>query len=234
MSKSRLWVTLTILTGIITGFLAWQYLTGVKATAVNEVMSTVVMTTYKVPNGTRLTSAMVKTVRVPAGSVPAQASTQPEQVIGQMTIAELREGEIITAQQLASSQTGNEVPYKIPAGYRAITIAVNPLSGVAGHIKPGHYVDILMRYITTANPPEIKVITLVQNSLVLAAGPDLQKKEGVQAVENITMAVTPQDAQNVMLSEKIGEMKLVLRPATDSKKAPLKSADLKVLQQTFK
>ena len=69
--------------------------------------------------------------------------------------------------------------------------------------------------------------------LVLAVGPDLQKKEGIQESENITLAVTPSAAQLVMLSENIGRMKLVLRPSGEDNKPALPSVNLRNVRTQY-
>lgn len=232
-SKSKILFIFTIIVGIITSLLVFNYLKGVKETAVEEVLTNIVVASQKVPQGTLLTAEMIKTIQVPVKYAPPGASTQPEAVVNQFANADLLSENVILTSQLASINTSSELPYKIPEGNRAITIAINPLSGVGGHIKPGHYVDILSGQ-ASDKPEETKVYTLLQKVLVLAVGVDLQKKEGVQAAENVTLAVYPNEAQMIALTENLGnKIKLVLRPAADDKKVQLRSVNRPKLQALY-
>lgn len=230
MGKTKLWVALTVIAGLVTSFLVGKYLKDVKETAVNQIMTTAVVAAIKIPYDTPITKDMLKTITMPANSMPPQAATVPEQIVGQMTIADIQPEEIVTGSKLATGNAATELPYKIPAGYRAVTIGMNAISGVGGHIKPGHHVDVLMLHNKTGNLPDNKVLTVIQDALVLAVGVDLGKKEGVQLAENITLAVTPHEAQEVMITENAAKIKLVLRPAGDKKKNPLKAWDFKALE----
>ncbi len=102
---------------------------------------------------------------------------------------------------------------------------MNALTGVAGLLKPGHYVDVILTYRTSDKVDDAKAVTLVQNALVLAVGSDLQKKEGAQNSENVTLALVPSDAELVALGESIGRLKLSARPAGEEAKQALSSMD---------
>ncbi|HEX3032391.1 MAG TPA: Flp pilus assembly protein CpaB [Bacillota bacterium] len=233
-SKSKLWFVLTIIVGIITSLLVTNYLQGVQAAAVEQVMTSVVVAAQKIPQGTKLTAEMVKSVQVPAKYVTPQAVTKTEDAVDQFTTVDLWPEQTIITGQLASENTAKELPYKIPQGNRAFTMAVNPLTGVASQIKPGHYVDVLLSYCLSGKPEETKALTLLQKVLVLGIGTDLQKKEEPQVGENVTIAVYPHDAQLLLYAEGIGKLKMVLRPAADDSKAKLKTVDIKYLESIRK
>lgn len=232
VGKSKLWLILTVVVGLITTALVFQYLTGLKPVAAADPMTTVVVPAKKIPQGTRITKDMLKTMQIPVKFAPAQAVSSIDTVVNQVAADDLWPDETVVSGQLGSAQT-NELPYKIPEGKRAITIANNPLTGVAGHIKPGYYVDILMRYNKSDKPEDQKELTLLQKVLVLAIGPDLQKKDGVQVSDNITLAVSPSDAELIALSETTGKLKLILRPAADEKDSPVQSLDIKEFQGMY-
>ncbi len=226
-SKSKFLIIGTVALGLVTAGLVYMYLAQVQTAAVDQVMTNVVTATRKIPQGTKISPDMVKTVQMPVKYTHPSTVTDTKTAIGNFATVDLFQDETILTTHIASDKTANELPYKIPEGTRAITIAINQLSGVAGHIKPGHYVDILMSYKDGEAIEENKVVTLLQNILVLAVGPDLQKKEGIQESENITLAVTPSAAQLIMLSENIGRMKLVLRPSGEESKPVLPSVNLR-------
>ena len=233
MTRSRFWFIVTLLLATVTGLLVYRYLTGVQRAAVDEVMTAQVVAKVKIPAGTRIAADMVETEQVPVKYAHPSVATGVGQVTGQFALIDLLTGEPVPLNRLASEKTLNELPYKIPAGMRAVTIPVNSLTGVAGLVKPGHYVDVLATYRTADKAEDLKVVTVLQDVLVLAVGSDLQKKEGVQAVENVTLAVTPGDAQVVALAENLGKLKLAARPAGDDSRANLPYADVMRLMKLY-
>ncbi len=227
---ARIWTVLTIVVGVITFILVFRYLSGQEQTAAAEPMTQVVLARARIPQGTKIGSDLVKTVQFPAKHVPDTALVALQDVVGKFATVDIWPEQMIFAGQVVSDKAGNELPYRIPEGCRAITVAVNPVSGVAGHIKPGHYVDVLVSYKVSDRQDEFRVVTLLQNVLVLAVGSDMQKKDGVQLTESITLAVTPAQAQSVMLAESLGRLKLTLRGAGDGSKAALSGVDRSALQ----
>lgn len=227
--KSKAWLALTIVVGLITTLLVFNYLKNVKTVKAAEPMTTVVVAAQKIPEGTRLTEKMLKTSELPQ-KYAVNAIHTLDQAINKVTTAALMPEEVLLKDQLASPDTASELPYKIPEGSRAITIGVTPTSGVAGLIKPGHFVDVLLTYKVAE---EYKTVTLLQKTLVLAVGADLKKKEAVQAAENVTLAVKPDDAELITFSETIGKLNLVLRPAAEGKTNSLKPVDLAKLQSLY-
>ena len=208
--ESKTWVAVTVIVALITMGLVYNYLKGFQEETgeFKEVVAAVV----KIDEGTKLTSEMVKTVNMPAKYIHAQAVTDAKDVVGMYTSVDLWADEIILKQQVASTDNSSEMPYRIAEGMRAITIGIDAVSGVAGHVKPGHRVDVLMN--ATVNEVD-QTFTLLQNIEVLAVGTQLTKKEGAQETASITLAVNPDQAQRVMLAESEGDMKVVLRGSED-------------------
>lgn len=208
--ESKTWVALTVIVALITMGLVYNYLKGFQEETgeFKEAVAAVV----KIDEGTKLTPEMLKTVKIPAKYLHNQAVANPQDIVGMYTNVDLWADEIILQGQVASSDNSSELPYRIPEGMRAVTIAVDAVSGVAGHVKPGHRVDVLVN--ATLNEVN-QTFTLLQNIEVLAVGTQLTKKEGAQETANITLAVDPDQAQRIMLAESEGEMKVVLRGSED-------------------
>ncbi|WP_366924542.1 Flp pilus assembly protein CpaB [Metallumcola ferriviriculae] len=217
-SKARIIFILTIILAGVLAFLVRNYLVQVEEQAVMaqkkaEVLATMVAASKPIPEGTKVDKSMLKEVDVPKELIHPQAVKTIEEAIGQFTTVSLLADELILTTKLASSATSNELPYRIPEGKRAITISVNPLIGVGGHIKPGHYIDVLGIFkFEPGEEAKPEVLTLLQNIKVLAIGPNIKKLEGVMEAPNITIAVSPEEAEYITLTENIGRMKYTLRP----------------------
>lgn len=236
-SRSKLWLLFTVVVGIVTSLLIGQYLKATQeVVAESKAVATVVVASQKIPQWTKITQNMLKTKQIPQKSLPEKALTDPIKVVGQYSTGEIIPEEVITSNRVASDKTSSDLVYKIPAGYRAITIAIDSVQGVAGLMKPDNRVDILMTYSETSSPIQSKTITLTQNSLVLAVGGGgaaLKEGEPPPPLENITIAVTPQEAEYIMWSETTGKMKLTLRPTSDKNKVDIKSVDLNKIKQVY-
>jgi len=119
---------------------------------------------------------------------------------------------------------------------RAITIPVNDVTGVGGLIKPRDHVDLIGTFETEDYdemakrggpsrgmmnvPVNTATITLLQNVTVLATGRSLS--EGVsglartgQGYNNVTLLVTPEEAQMLVFCLKRGDISLSLRNPED-------------------
>lgn len=214
MRKSglRFWAIATVLVAVITGILVSRYLREVQEASQMEPLIDVIVAQAKISEGTLITQDLVKASKMPAKYVHPTAVKDMKDVLNRYAALDILPEQTILAGHLIQEDRVKELSYKIPEGLRAITIGVNPVSGVGGHIKPGHYVDVLVICKETSGSDKTMTVTLLQDILVLAVGPDLYKKDEVQAYDEVTLAVRPQDAQLIALSESVGRIKLTLRP----------------------
>jgi pilus assembly protein CpaB len=103
---------------------------------------------------------------------------------------------------------------------RAIAVKVDKIIGVSGFIHPNNRVDVLvtLKNVAGLNFPVNK--TILENVLVLAVGPDIERKGKEQKpnpVDVITLEVTPEEAEKLALASQEGKISLVLRKFGDSK-----------------
>lgn len=215
MGKSKIWFALTLLLAILTGFLVYRYLGSLRSPNA-EPMATQVVARVRIDAGTRITANMLDTVQVPEKYAHPSAASAAQMVTGRFALSDIYAGEVVLVDKVATENTVTELPYKIPEGLRALTIPVNSLTGVAGLLKPGYRVDVIVTYTEDDPVRDAKAVTLVQDALVLAVGQDVTGAEGTRSLENVTLALSPSDAQMVALGEFIGQLKLSARPVGDS------------------
>jgi pilus assembly protein CpaB len=113
-------------------------------------------------------------------------------------------------------------------GMRAVSVQVNPTTGVAGFIFPGDRVDMLLSHeVTGANGTLLRGSeTVLENIRVIAVDQitnDTDKIAGIRST--VTIEVQPKFVELINVSKKLGEISLSLRPLaqTDSEKADLAS-----------
>ena len=186
------------------------------------------------PAGTIIRSEMVRMMEVPEAEAPAGAVRSASAIVGQAGLVDLPAGEPITSSQL---QIPTQLSYRVPEGMRAVTVAIDPVIGVAGFLEPGDRVDV----IATFEVGEVTITrTVLQNIKLLALGttatatkPKRPPAEGEEAeVEapreeqpNATLAVDPEQAQTLILSDARGKLRLALRPKFEEQYIALAATD---------
>lgn len=150
-------------------------------------------------------------------NVPLAGSfSKIDQVVGRALIYPLDEKEPVLARDLAEPGSGIGLSVKIPPGMRATAVRSNEIVGVAGFLFPGSHVDVLATYRLEGNPVPITQ-TILQDVEVLAAGqkiqPDPQGKP--ETVNVVTLLLTPQDSQKLLLTSSQGTIQFVLRSGAD-------------------
>jgi len=116
---------------------------------------------------------------------------------------------------------------------RAVAIRSNEIIGVAGFLYPGSKVDLLMTFTPPGSGNNVPITqTVLQNVEVLTAGqtiePDPQGKP--QAVNVVTLLLSPEDSQKLQLASGQGNIQFVLRSGADQKTAELRPTRLDELE----
>jgi pilus assembly protein CpaB len=97
-------------------------------------------------------------------------------------------------------------------GKRAVTVRVDDVRGVAGFILPGDFVDVVLIAEDPASRRENYSEVLVQNLKVLAVDQLASERQEQPTVPKaVTLEVTPEQAQKILLATNIGRLSLTLR-----------------------
>ena len=185
-----------------------------------------------IPAHTVITEEMVRATLVPDSLVPQGAVTDKKLVIGKPAGVTILAGDVITSRKLDASGAAG---FKglIPKGMRAISFAVNDITGVAGFAKPGDKVDILLigsqaeqdRITSKLLLKDVLLLAINKTSMAPQAPKNEEKKDGEEAKKApsqpvntgtpsvATVALTPYDAAKLTASLQIGQLQLMLRPA---------------------
>jgi len=137
--------------------------------------------------------------------------------------------ETITNSKLAPAGMGGGLSAVIPEGYRAMTVKVDDVVGVSGFIMPGSYVDVIAVIVSASqqNGEPISKIVL-QNIKVLASGPKIDSPENQReptSVKAVTLQVTPEQAEKLVLAANEGKLQLVMRNYSDQEDTQTKGAN---------
>lgn len=80
------------------------------------------------------------------GKQPPNAVTGFDAAMGKVAVTQIPGGTPITADMLATRGPALGLSYDLKPFQRAVTVPIDPVSGVAGYLKPGDRVDVLATY----------------------------------------------------------------------------------------
>jgi pilus assembly protein CpaB len=168
-----------------------------------------------IPLGTKIEPRHVVAIQMLAESAPDSAFRDLNAIEGKVAIAEIMKGEMLLAPRFADQGAGSALAAVVGDGMRAVSVRVNDVVGVAGFLLPGNRVDVVAAYRERWGTISE---TVVQNVKVLAIDQtaSADKNEAV-VVRAVTLEVTPQDAEKLILAEQRGDIQLALRNPLDER-----------------
>jgi pilus assembly protein CpaB len=168
--------------------------------------------------GAEIQQEDIRVIEWPQSSMPAQAISDPKDVIGRGLVLPVVANEPILPMKLADKNAGGGLPPAIPPGLRALSVRVNEVIGVAGYVLPGTRVDVL----ATVNPgnqqQDITSKVILTNVQVLAAGTKIERDvhdNKANPVSVVTLLVAPEEAERLTLAAGEGKIQLALRNPLD-------------------
>jgi pilus assembly protein CpaB len=181
---------------------------------------TVAVAAATIPWGTQLSTETIEMKAFLKKSLPAVGYfTDPAALFDRVAITPLEPGDIILESRLApTGVTTGGVAAVVTPGNRAIAVKGDKVVGLAGLIRPRDRVDVLVT-INNGDAGNAEQVTKVvlENILVLAAGPQMQKGEkGESPVDVYTLEVTPDDGEKLALASNEGKLHFALRNITDN------------------
>lgn len=152
----------------------------------------------------------------PSSITLSKPFTNIADLAGRAVIYPVAASQPILEDYLAAPGSGIGITTKIPEGMRATSVKSDEIVGVAGFLFPGSHVDVLVTFRSDGLPTPATQIVL-QDVEVLTVGqklqPDPQGKP--DTVSAVTLLLTPQDAQKLVLASSQGSIQFVLRNGAD-------------------
>jgi pilus assembly protein CpaB len=166
---------------------------------------------------------------VPAEYVHA-AAIRPEtfgKYVGVRMAAPLKKGEPLLDVHLESNSA--VFSSTLENGNRALTTEVDEVNSISGMLRPGDHIDLMVTAKGSGlNSPET-TFTLQSNVEVLATDQITRKREGSGQAKNyttITLSVSPEDAERIVVAKNSGKMTAVLRNPDDAKPNPASAMNI--------
>ncbi|MCI0429476.1 MAG: Flp pilus assembly protein CpaB [Rhodospirillales bacterium] len=138
---------------------------------------------------------------------------KPEDVVGAVVRRGIVAGEPVTTGRIVRPGDRGFLAAVLQPGMRAVSVAVNATSGIAGLVFPGDRVDIILtQTIPTGGDPRMASETVLENVRVLAIDQVLSDQAGEPTLgKNTTIEVTPKQAEVVAVVSDMGRLSLSLR-----------------------
>jgi pilus assembly protein CpaB len=218
--------------GLVAAVSVSRYLSNAQANPRN--LRNVVVAKVDIPLGTKVVAEQLMKAQFPSNAVPDGVFESEEKLLGRVTVVNVAAREPVTDFKLAPEGSAGGLSAVIPEGYRAMTVKVDDVIGVAGFLQPGTMVDVL----TVIEPSEggghrnpISKIVL-QNVKVLASGQNLDKPKNereAETVRAVTLQVTPEQTEKLALASTEGKLRLVLRNTVDQGDEQTQGVDKRTL-----
>jgi pilus assembly protein CpaB len=220
MARIRVFIVLTlaVAAGGTFAFGTYRYMQNVPTRTVSTPTSSVVVSAADLQLGAELRREDLRVIQWPSEAVPAGAFTTPEELIGRGLIQSIATNEAFLPSKLAPVGAGSGLPPIIDPGFRAMSVRVNDVVGVAGYVLPGTRVDVVATVNPTQQPTDVTSRVILTNVLVLAAGTKIERdteNDSPISVSVVTMLVDPEQAERLTLASTEGKIQLALRNPLD-------------------
>ena len=239
MAKRKLLIA-ALLVGLFAAFFMYLFAKQIKKEK-DDVLSdqiAVVKAARLIPSGTELTKEKVTTELVPRKFLPPNPLYEKDLpiYIDSPVAVQIDQGAMILTSDFSVAEVSRTLSAKIPEDERALTIAVDNISGVAGLLKPGDRVDILGTFPHMAKDGVVRdergkkesgfiTMTLLQNVTLLAVGNRISDlgnspKHQDRGYSSVTISVTVQEAELLTITQTRGKLMFLLRNREDVNSVP--------------
>jgi len=111
---------------------------------------------------------------------------------------------------------------KLPEGHRALSFSVDKINSISGFLQPRDRIDLMLTY---KNSRKKKITRpMIQNLLVIATDKKVQTEKfgnngskKASSYKTLTVQVSPEDAEKIILAQDVGTLTAVLRHPDDKK-----------------
>jgi pilus assembly protein CpaB len=158
---------------------------------------------------------------VPAGAIKrSEVPNGLDEFVGATVRIALLAGEPVRREKIIKGQ-GGFMSALLPSGMRAVAIGIDNrgTTSAGGFILPNDRVDVIQTAPATGHGGASTSMSqiILANVRVLAIGQNIQERNGEKVItgESATLELTPEQAELVVLAQKVGQLSLALRSMAD-------------------
>lgn len=174
-----------------------------------------------IQKGENVTPEMVTYTSVPAENARMDMIVDPDQIANLTTSKEIKAEALLSKSDFLSL-----APSSIPKGYVAMSLEIDTVSGVTWMLKEGDIIDVIGVLRPTEPSDKRGTVSKVQLQAIRVLAvespkPKKDKQVGTTEKGTITLLMTPEQAQKMMLVSTAGDYTLALRGAGDDEEYQL-------------
>src|SRR6266702_8781053 len=227
MRRSNLIILVVALAmGIVAALMARSWIAQHSAPA-SAATGTIVVAAASLPFGTVLTPDNVSEIPLSSGQLPEGAFATKTDLLKdgrRVVLTAMERSELVLRPKITAPGQRASLSVLLEEGQRAVTVRVDDIRGVAGFILPGDRVDVmLLRAETRQGETENSADVLLEYVKVLAIDQLMNERQDKPTVASVAKAVTlqvsPEQAQKLLLAGNVGKLSLVLRQPAEGRTA---------------
>jgi pilus assembly protein CpaB len=154
-----------------------------------------------------------------AGALPDGAFASKEDILKggrRVVLSQFNRNEPVLSSKITGPGQRGTLSSLLEEGKRAVTVRVDDVRGVAGFVLPGDFVDVVLIGEDPAFQRENYSEILLHHVKVLAIDQlASERQEQPTVAKAVTVEVTPEQAQKILLASNVGKLSLILRQPGD-------------------
>jgi pilus assembly protein CpaB len=216
-----------VVLGVIAAILARNWLLShSRANLAQAGMGTIVVAAAPLGFGAQLSRENVKEIPWNTSAFPEGAFATTQEVLSngrRMALASIARNEPVLRSKITAPGQRAALSSMLETGKRAVTVRVDDVRGVAGLIQPGDLVDVvLIRTGAETKSKEGFSDVILQSAKVVAVDQITgERAEQPTIAKAVTLEVSAEDAQKILLATNIGRLSLILRQPEEAKSEPV-------------
>jgi len=169
-----------------------------------------------IQKGSRLSSANLAVRPIPVEFAHSVAISPEsfDRVDGQVLAYDVKSGEMILWGLLETKKVPT-FSARVESGHRAMTVPVDEINSISGMLEPGDTIDLM---VSLDRKGKKLIFPLLQSVPVMATGQrnvDDPKSGEQKMYSTVTLNITPEEAQNVIVAREAGTLTALLRNPQD-------------------
>ncbi len=186
---------------------------------------TVVITSAPIGFGSPMTEDKITEIPWGAKTIPEGAfATKQDFLKGgpRVALTAFERGDPVLRSKVSAPGQRGSLSTLLEQGKRAVTVRVDDVRGVAGFILPGDRVDVVLIRTEVGASRQSYSEVILQNIKAIAVDQlaSQQPDKATVLAKAVTLEVTPEEAQKVLLAGNIGRLSLMLRQAGEAHSDP--------------
>ena len=207
-----------------------------RASSTVQQVGTIVVAAESLAYGTTMTPDNIVEIPWFSNTLPEGAFAVKDDVLSggrRVVLSPLKRGEPVLRSKITGPGQRASLASLLDEGKRAATVSVDDVRGVAGFVLPGDFVDIVLIADDGSTKRQSYSDILLEHVKVLAIDQVASEGEGQPTVAKaVTVEVTKEQAQKILLATNIGKLSLILARPLESNPDPNRRVSKKDIGRT--